>query len=239
MNKVQRFLALRIIAALRTVSFEADTVLARVPPVFLLAEQQRRVFEKLRDLKRKNEWSADIEKEMRIQEYMRLKRRWKTHLQSGDLAGARVREAILSILNDWMERQHGRMTFHLTQVITGHGCLGDYLHKIGKRQTNSCDHCGTRADTAQHTIEHCVAWSVERDEMKENVRQDLSLPALLKVMTDNKPAWNAEAKFAGIAMAKKEEAERARDRAKAEMERHAVPQAGATNSTHRESSSEG
>lgn len=50
-----RFLTLRIVAAYRTVSFEAATVLARVPPIHLVANLQRRVFEKLRKLRENNE----------------------------------------------------------------------------------------------------------------------------------------------------------------------------------------
>lgn len=157
LNQVQRFLAVRIIAAYRTVSYEAATVLARSPPIYLLTWLQKRVFERLRELRLNNEWTLDTEKEVRLQELTMLRRRWKSHLQGRNLAGVRVREVVFPILDEWLRRNHGKILFHLTQVITGHGCHADYLFKIGKRQSATCDHCGVEADTAQHTIEHCAA----------------------------------------------------------------------------------
>lgn len=36
----------------------------------------------------------------------------------------------------------GSMAFHLTQVLTGHGCFADFLLRIGKRTDASCVFCG-------------------------------------------------------------------------------------------------
>lgn len=100
------------------------------------------------------------------------------------------------------------MTFHHSQLVTGHGCHGAYLFKIRKRQSSNCEHCGSGADTAQHTIEYCTAWA----ELIRSIGRDLSLATLLRCMTGSREAWNAVAKFASTVMNKKEEPERARDR---------------------------
>lgn len=233
-NSVQRFLALRVIAAYRTVSFEAATVLARVPPAYLLARLQRTIFTKLRELKANDDWSPDNEREIRNQERTSLRRRWRAYLQGRGLAGACVREAVLPILDEWLK--HGRLSFHLTQIITGHGCFGVYLHKIRKRQIGACDHCSGGMDTAEHTIEHCAAWSAERAELKAFVGQDLSLPTLLRSMLSDRSAWNAVTKFARVMMTK-EEAERSRERE--EAERRAGSQTRITPFPHQDGSSGG
>lgn len=74
--------------------------MARIPPIYLLASQQRQIYERLTDLKRNEEWTAETEREVRTQQRMLLKRQWKVHLQGRDLAGARVRDAILPVFND-------------------------------------------------------------------------------------------------------------------------------------------
>lgn len=230
MNKVQRFLALRTIAAYRIVSYEAATLLARVPPAYLLAQQQRRIYERLKELKSCSDWTLDDEKKIRGQERTRLVQRWKSHLQDKGLSGICVREASLLILNEWLERGHGRMTFHLTQIITGHGCFGNFTHKIGKKSTNACDYCGLGADMAEHTVAQCSAWRGEREELRVNVGSDLSLLSLLRSMTNSQMAWNTVAKFACSVMRKKEEVDRNKDRERAEQVRLSELQARRTDS---------
>ncbi|XP_076764834.1 uncharacterized protein LOC143431782 [Xylocopa sonorina] len=57
----------------------------------------------------------------------------------------------------WVDRSHGRLTFRTTQVLTGHGCFGKYLCRIGREVTGICHHCDGLGDTAQHTPEWCQA----------------------------------------------------------------------------------
>ncbi|KMQ91060.1 reverse transcriptase [Lasius niger] len=50
-RRLQRAIAIRVIAAYRTVSYDAATLLARMPPWPLEAALRRRVFERLTELK--------------------------------------------------------------------------------------------------------------------------------------------------------------------------------------------
>ncbi|CAH2245052.1 jg17449 [Pararge aegeria aegeria] len=38
----------------------------------------------------------------------------------------------------WLSRKSGNVTFRLTQVLTGHGCFGEYLCRIGCEATQKC-----------------------------------------------------------------------------------------------------
>lgn len=49
-------------------------------------------------------------------------------------------------------RDHGALEFHLTQVLSGHGCFGEYLHKIGKEADINCHHCGAGNDNVEHAL---------------------------------------------------------------------------------------
>lgn len=64
------------------------------------------------------------------------------------------------------------------------------------------------ADTAEHTVVHCPAWREEREELKVSIGSDLSLPSLLRAMTDSAMAWDAVAKYACTVMKKKRRKQR-------------------------------
>lgn len=59
--------------------------------------------------------------------------------------------------NGWVEVDH-----FLTQAITGHGCFGTYLKRMGKRDSDRCVYCQEQ-DTPAHTLFECGRWREFRD----------------------------------------------------------------------------
>ncbi|CAI6354622.1 unnamed protein product [Macrosiphum euphorbiae] len=59
---------------------------------------------------------------------------------------------------------HGEVSYHLAQVLTGHGCFGTYLHKYCNQATDACAQCGTTPDTPEHAVFQCDAWHKWRTE---------------------------------------------------------------------------
>ena len=55
----------------------------------------------------------------------------------------------------WLERHHGVLTFHLTQILTGHGYFGRFPHRIRRDETPGCRHC---VDHPEDTVKHTVMW---------------------------------------------------------------------------------
>ncbi|XP_071650765.1 uncharacterized protein [Temnothorax longispinosus] len=112
---------------------------------------------------------------------------WEEYLDDPQLeSGRRVREAIQPVLREWADRWGRGITYHAAQVLTGDGCFGEYLCRIGKKRTTECHHCPEGADTAQHTLEFCPAWDEQRRTLRENVGQDLSLPAIIAAAVEPK-----------------------------------------------------
>jgi hypothetical protein len=111
-----------------------------------------------------------------------------------------------------MDRGWGIPSFHLSRVITGHGCFGEYLHRIGREATEACYECDADRDTAQHTLEECPAFEEERRVLVQHIIPDLSLPAVIKSMLGREENWEAVASFCGFVMSRKEAADRARER---------------------------
>lgn len=79
------------------------------------------------------------------------------------------------------------------QVVSGHGCFGDYLHcKARRERTTRCHHCDVEdRDTAQHTLEHCLAWAPERRVLVDAIGGDLLLTAVVSAMVEDKRKWGA------------------------------------------------
>lgn len=127
-------------------------------------------------------------------------------------AGSRTVEAVRPVLEDWLHRAHGSLTFRLVQVLSGHGCFGKYLcHIAGREPTTMCHHCSCDEDTAQHTLEICPAWASERRDLVAAVGGDLSLPALIKSMLESERSWIEVMSFCEHVMSQKEAAERERE----------------------------
>ncbi|CAK1598874.1 unnamed protein product [Parnassius mnemosyne] len=211
---VQRRMAIRIVRGYRTISFEAATILARFPPLDILAEMDARVYDRIRALRQ----SGGSEPEEALESVKRQERQnalatWRTRLEER-YEYKRVIGAILPVFDAWMQRRVGRLTYRLTQIITGHGCFGDYLCKIGREATANCFHCdGQDQDSASHTLAVCPAWERERTILVNRIGRDLSLPAVVSAMLSGDSAWRAVATFCESVMTQKEASERDRERA--------------------------
>ncbi|XP_018359792.1 PREDICTED: uncharacterized protein LOC108759034 [Trachymyrmex cornetzi] len=150
-------------AGYRTVSHEVAAILAGVPPApaeliadaLMLAETYAGVAAIRLGGGPVVPRTVDA---IRATAHRRVLGEWKNRLErSPPETGIRTVEAILPCLHEWMDRRWGRLSFRLTQVLTGHGCFSEYLCRIGKAATTQCHHCEEGMDSAQHTLEHCPA----------------------------------------------------------------------------------
>ena len=215
LHNVQRRLALRICRAYRTVSYAAVMVLAGIPPVEHVADALAETFARVKAIRlRGGIVTPGTADRLRRNARRRVFEEWRATLENDPpTTGARTVEAILPCLEAWVGRGWGGLSFHATQVLTGHGCFGEYLCRIGKEPTTVCRHCDGDRDTAQHTLEACPAWAGERGVLVREIGGDLSLPAIVRAMVGRESAWTAFSSFCDRVMSQKEEAERRRERA--------------------------
>ncbi|XP_071554589.1 uncharacterized protein [Temnothorax nylanderi] len=146
---------------------------------------------------------------IRVQEKTVLIRKWQDYLANCEF-GQRTVDAIRPCLAEWLDSRRYGVSYHAVQVLTGHGCFGVYLHRIGKEATTECHHCDEERDTAQHTLEHCPAWATQRRVLQGEVGNDLSLPAIVAAMVGDETRWRAFLAFCGNVMSQKEASERIR-----------------------------
>ncbi|CAB0030850.1 unnamed protein product [Trichogramma brassicae] len=55
----------------------------------------------------------------------------------------------------WIERRHGEVNYHLTQLLSGHGCFRSYLCRTKNDTSSSCPTCHPTVEDVEHVIFHC------------------------------------------------------------------------------------
>jgi len=115
-------------------------------------------------------------------------------------------------IKSWCNRNHGCLDYHTTQLLSGHGCFGQYLSKNGKEPSAKCHYCPEENDTAEHTLFDCPAWEEDRWEMNSVNEFTLDSENIISSMLSSPRRWEAVTKVAGMVMTAKEVAEREREK---------------------------
>lgn len=184
--RTQRKLAIRVSAAYRTTSTAAVMVIAGMAPIHLLVSE------------RSLGWGAPevARRDARI----RTRELWQSEWSNGT-KGEWTRR-LIPRLDPWLDRVHGELSYHLTQVLSGHGCFGAYLFEIGKRDTDACDYCGDR-DDVRHTFFECPRFEEAR--MKIYRRTGPLYPVtMVGVMLSSEDHWLLVSDLASRIMSIKE-----------------------------------
>ena len=109
-----------LVRAYRTVSTEALCVLARSPPIKLLAEERAVVF-KAKKTTTTNRETLRVKQEVRRS----LLEKWNVRIAQSELSKWTIR-VLIRDLDEWMIRHHGHWPAKLSPV-SSHGCFNKYL----------------------------------------------------------------------------------------------------------------
>lgn len=190
--KVQRLLAIRIVSAYRTTSTEALMVLAGTPPIELMVKERTKKF--------MGQYRG--QRDLRDQTLEEWQIKWEN---TQDKAAWTKR--LIPDLRLWINRSHGELGYHLTQVITGHGTFRAYLHRFGLTDSPKCLYCESD-DTAEHTLFHCDRWTVQRQEVNWKTGQEINAANMIRVMLRSEGEWKVIADAVVDIMQQKERDER-------------------------------
>lgn len=207
---VQRKVVIRVISGYRTISQEVTLMVARNPPLELLAGKLKEVYMRKMRLEEENITITDRGMNLiRKQEHDRMIKKWWTKMKRRANAGIGVNWEILSCFNEWVSRNHGEMTFHATQLITGHGCVKGYTHRIGKTANSKCSFCGHEVEDSYHVLTECREWEDRREDLERAFGGRVNtLGMLLRGAATDPRKWCAMLEFAGKVIDRKEEVER-------------------------------
>lgn len=59
---------------------------------------------------------------------------------------------MISDVGKWMNGAYGDVTFHLSQVLSGHGAFNYYLHRFNIVGSDTCAQCSVTPDDAKYAI---------------------------------------------------------------------------------------
>ncbi|CAB0040021.1 unnamed protein product [Trichogramma brassicae] len=105
-ESAHRRACLRVIGGRPHVSYEATYVLAGIPPLALLADERARLYSRHRE---------DAKDEERLATLSKWQEAWDRSTK------ARWTHRLIPNIRTWIERRHGELNYHLTQLLTGQG----------------------------------------------------------------------------------------------------------------------
>ncbi|XP_018376646.1 PREDICTED: uncharacterized protein LOC108769920 [Trachymyrmex cornetzi] len=212
LRAAERRIAGRIICSYKTVSHAMCTALAGTPPLELTAEYHAETYFEVSKLRSRTGSVAappDEVRQIRERGRLRLLDRWRSWISVSEQRGNETLVALRDCLPRWVEARIG-LTYRATQILTGHGCFGRYLRRIGKETTERCWHCVASRDTASHTLVRCPAWAAQRASLRNIVGSDLSMGSVIRALLSEE-GRGAFLSFAERVMSAKEASERIRE----------------------------
>ena len=193
LRSTQRRLALRICRAYRTVETDAALVLARTVPWDLAVKERAGRY--------RGEFTSWQEARAKTLDAWQME--WSAATRTGKWTRSMVPD-----IKAWFSRSHGEITHRLTQVLTGHGCFQEYLHRIGRASSATCVLCDSgEMDGVEHTLERCALFAEKRNRFFGGTVQ---VKSIVERMLRSEAEWTRMSAFIEETMSEKEKLERER-----------------------------
>jgi len=190
LEAIQRRISIQVAAAYKTVSYAAISVLASMPPLRLKAEELMNGF---------NKGDKSAARKVTLN-------KWQEYWDTTDKGHWTHR--LIPNIAVWTNRKHGEITFHLTQILTGHGSFGEYLYRFKRRNTDECQLCGRSPDTPNHAVFECDAWHMDRRELEFDIGVEITPDNVVRTMLHSKNQWIKVAAVIEKILRKREDIER-------------------------------
>ncbi|CAB0029831.1 unnamed protein product [Trichogramma brassicae] len=127
-ESLHRRACLRVISGRPHVSYDATYVIAGVPPLALLADERARIYQRRPE---------DVKEEERRETLNRWQDWWDR------ASKGRWTHRLIQNITEWVERGHGEVDYHLTQLLSGHG----YFKSHSQRYDNTLAHSAQPAQS--------------------------------------------------------------------------------------------
>ena len=170
-RRVQRRLAIRVVRGYRTISHDTALALAGMVPFGILGPADAEAYKQIQALQRSVGSVTRAEKTQIREKKQQISRNRSKEILFKKKENSRAIATVLAHWDQWLDRGAGTLTFRVTQMITGHGCFGVYLHRIGAEETPACQECGAEVDSAQHVLGVCPRFQEQRQGTKRYYRK--------------------------------------------------------------------
>ena len=128
-----------------------------------------------------------------------LEDRWQAEWETAANAGWTRR--LLPRIEGWRRRGHGELSYYTTQLLSGHGAFGAYLHRFGITSTPECHSCGEEfaVDMVEHSFFEWGAFERYRREAEKTLGP-IGVDNLVERMLTSKANWDAVAIWAATVL---------------------------------------
>ncbi|CAB0041810.1 unnamed protein product [Trichogramma brassicae] len=167
-ESIHRRACLRIISGRPHLSHEATYVLASIPPLALLADERTRLYHRRHD---------DAGRDDERQETLR---RWQVKWEQS--TKGRWTHRLIPHIKGWVERRHGEMSYHLTQLLTGHGYFKHHSQRYDNNASARCPVCPDATENVEHVFFHCTRFEREREEAQMRLSERIEPENIVRFM---------------------------------------------------------
>jgi len=189
LQSTYRLGALRVCSAFRTVSEDAALVIAGMLPLELLATERAVTHSEKRS--GSSESHRLIARRAREASICQWQTKWDASTKG------RWTHRLIPDLAKWLNRKSGFVNFHLTQILSGHGCFRSYLCRFGHESDPYCLWCYPEVEeTAEHILFNCRRFSAEREALESAVGASLTVHNIISCMIDSEECWSAVCAYA-------------------------------------------
>ncbi|CAB0039988.1 unnamed protein product [Trichogramma brassicae] len=147
---------LGVISGRPDVSYDATFVIAGVPSLALLADDRARIYQHRPE---------DVKEEERRETLNRWQDRWdrapKGRWTHRPKHGPNITE--------WVERGHGEVDYHLTQLLSGHGYFKSHSQRHNNTLSALCPACPITVEDAEHVFFRCPRFHEERERLQQDL----------------------------------------------------------------------
>ncbi|CAB0032474.1 unnamed protein product [Trichogramma brassicae] len=154
-ESIHRRTCLRIISGRPHLSHESTYVLASIPPLALLADERDRLFHRHRDDAGRGNERQETLRRWQVQWDQSTKGRWTYRLIPDN--------------KKWVERRHGEMAYHLTQLLTGHGYFRHHSQRYDNNASARCPVFPDETENAEHVFFHFPRFEREREGLQRHL----------------------------------------------------------------------
>ncbi|CAB0045376.1 unnamed protein product [Trichogramma brassicae] len=180
-ESVHRRACLRVISGRPHVSYDATYVIAGVPPLALLADERARIYQRRPE---------DVKEEERRETLSKWQDRWDRAPKG------RWTHWLIPNITEWVERGHGEVDYHLTQLLSGHGYFKSHSQRYDNTLSALCSACPITVEDPEHVFFRCPRFHEERERLQQDLQEEIKPENIVRLMLETAGNWMAVASFA-------------------------------------------
>ncbi|CAB0038213.1 unnamed protein product [Trichogramma brassicae] len=88
------------------------------------------------------------------------------------------------------------MSYHLTQLLTGHGYFRHHSQRYDNNASARCPVCPDETENVEHVFFHCSRFEPEREVLQAQIGERTEPENIVRLMLRDRSNWNAVSNFA-------------------------------------------